>query len=117
RDAQAFFRGKLGDVEEPTAPFGLMDVRGDGSEIQDAHEELEVDLGERLRRQARRLGVTSATVFHAAWALAISKASGREDVVFGTVLVGRLHGSAGAQRVLGMFINTLPLRLHLEGLT
>jgi amino acid adenylation domain-containing protein len=117
RDAQTFFRSKLGDIEEPTAPFGLMEVRGDGSQIQGAHKDLEVELGKRLRQQARRLGVTAATMFHAAWALAISKVSGREDVVFGTVLVGRLHGSAGAQRVLGMFINTLPLRLDMQGLT
>src|SRR6185312_7262320 len=50
------------------------------------------------------------------WALVISKVSGQDDIVFGTVLSGRLHGSAGAQRVLGMFINTLPLRLKLDGL-
>jgi syringomycin synthetase protein SyrE len=117
RDAQAFFRGKLGDLDEPTAPFGLMDIRGDGSGTREVCEELDVNLGKALRRQARRLGVTAATLFHAAWALVISKVSGREDIVFGTVLSGRLHGSAGAQRVLGMFINTLPLRLKLNTLT
>jgi len=117
RDAQAFFRGKIGDVDQPTAPFGLMDVRGDGTGIHGAHEELQADLGNRLRRQARHLRVTAATLFHAAWALAVAKTGGREDVVFGTVLAGRLHGRAAAQRVLGMFINTLPLRLPLQGAT
>jgi len=117
RDAQAFFHTKLGDIAEPTAPFGLMDVRGDGSEMLEAHDQLEIDLGRRLRMQARRLGVSAATVFHAAWALAVAKASGREDVVFGTVLMGRLQGSAGAKHILGMFINTLPLRISLEGMT
>src|SRR5262249_1328261 len=56
-------------------------------------------------------------MFHAAWGLVVAHTSAQEDVVFGTVLLGRMQGSAGAQRTLGMFINTLPLRLKLTGLT
>src|SRR6185312_15780859 len=102
-DSEAFFRVKLSDVDEPTAPFGLLDVHGDGSRIEQATQALERDLAGRLRKQARRLGVTTATLFHAAWALVVACASAREDVVFGTVLLGRLQGSAGAHRTLGMF--------------
>jgi amino acid adenylation domain-containing protein len=116
-DAEAFFRSKLRGVEDPTAPFGLLDVHGDGSQIDRACQALEPGLAERVRAQARRLGVSAATLFHAAWALVVSHTSGREDVVYGTVLLGRLQGSAGAQRILGMFINTLPLRLQLQGVS
>src|SRR6202012_4343327 len=98
----------------PTAPFGLLDVHGDGSRVEMAHEELELELARRIRLQARRLGVSAAPLFHAAWALVISHTSGRDDVVFGSVLLGRLQGSAGSQRILGMFINTLPLRIRLQ---
>ncbi|HEY0685971.1 MAG TPA: amino acid adenylation domain-containing protein, partial [Steroidobacter sp.] len=54
---------------------------------------------------------------HTAWAMVVAACSGRSDVVFGTVLSGRLQGTSGVQDMLGMFINTLPLRLHLEGMT
>ena len=113
-ETEAFFRGKLGDVEEPTAPFGMADIQGDGSAIESVRQTLPEALARGVRLQARRLGVSAATVFHAAWGLVLAHTSGCEDVVFGSVLLGRLHGSAGAQRVLGMFINTLPLRLRLR---
>ena len=113
-DAEAFFRRKLGDMDEPTAPFGLMDVHGDGTDIEEAHENLDVVLAQRIRTQARRLAVSAATLFHAAWAMVVAHTSGRDDVVFGSVLLGRLQGTAGAQRTLGMFINTLPLRSQLR---
>src|SRR6185312_13175212 len=116
-DAEGFFRGKLGDVEEPTAPFGLLDVHGDASQIEESHQELVPEIAQRVRAQARRLGVSAATLFHAAWALVLARTSARDDVVFGTVLLGRLQGSAGAQRIMGVFINTLPLRLPLERMT
>jgi amino acid adenylation domain-containing protein len=116
-DAEAFFRSKLGEIEEPTAPFGLLDVQQDGSRVAEAYQPLESDLSKRIRVQARRLSVSAATLFHAAWGLVVACTAGRDDVVFGSVLLGRLQGSAGAQRILGMFINTLPLRLRLQGVT
>src|SRR5581483_3738933 len=109
-DAEAFFREKLGDIDEPTAPFGLLDVYGDGSQVDEAHQGFEPELARRLRIQARRLGVSTATIFHVAWALVVGRSTGRDDVVFGSVLLGRLQGEFGAQHVMGIFINTLPLR-------
>ncbi len=114
---ETFFRRKLGDAVEPTAPFGLMNVYGDGGQTDEAAVELNATLSGLLRRQARRAGVSAAALFHAAWALVLAVASGRDDVVFGTVLLGRMQGNVGTQRTLGMFINTLPLRLRLQGMT
>ncbi|GFE83703.1 hypothetical protein GCM10011487_57030 [Steroidobacter agaridevorans] len=116
RDAEAFFRQKLGEVHEPTAPFGLIDVHGDGVEVNEAQERLTDQLAQSVRRQARRHGVSSATLFHAGWSLVIAHCSGRSDVVFGTLLLGRLQAGSDSS-ALGVFINTLPLRIQVECLS
>src|SRR4029434_196327 len=94
--------------------FGLTGAHGDGSGIEEAHFELEMGLSERLRGRARILGVSAASLLHLAWALMLARVSGRDDVVFGTVLLGRMHGDEGAVRTLGLFINTLPIRIRVN---
>ncbi|QBI40280.1 amino acid adenylation domain-containing protein [Burkholderia pseudomallei] len=110
-DHEAYFRAKLGDIDEPTAPFGLLSVQGDGREIAEAARTLKPELSGALRGHARRLGVSAASMMHVAWGLVLSRTTGRQDVVFGTVLFGRMQGGAQSDRALGLFINTLPVRM------
>ncbi|MER8524639.1 condensation domain-containing protein, partial [Mesorhizobium sp. M1076] len=112
---EQFFRKQLADIDEPTLPFALRDVYGDGSRSGAVHWILPQALNARLRSQARRLGVSLASLCHLAWGQVLSRSSGREQVVFGTVLFGRMHAGAGADRTMGLFINTLPVRLDLDG--
>jgi amino acid adenylation domain-containing protein len=111
---EAFFKEMLGDIDEPTAPFGVLDVQGDGFAIDEAHLPLDAPLARQLRQHARRLGVSTASLFHLAWALVLARTTGRDDVVFASVLFGRLQGTEGAHRMLGMFLNTLPIRLDID---
>ncbi|MEO8383507.1 MAG: amino acid adenylation domain-containing protein [Acidobacteriota bacterium] len=112
---EAFFREQLADVEESTAPFGILDVQIRSMELRPAAVRIDTALATRIRECAGKLGVPPSVLFHVAWAQVLARCTGQSDVVFGTVLSGRLQGTAGADRALGMFINTLPLRVSLDG--
>ena len=66
-----------------------------------------------LTQQARSRGLTLNTIIQAAWGLLLGRLTGRSDVVFGVTVAGRPPEIAGIERMVGLFINTLPLRLRL----
>ena len=110
---EAFFTRMLSEVEEPVAPFGLLDVQGDGSGITEARIMLEADLARRMRECARAANVSVASLCHLAYARMLGCLSAQHKVVFGTVLFGRMQGREGIERALGVFINTLPICIEI----
>src|SRR6202035_1764960 len=96
QEHEQFFKERLGDIEEPTAPFGLTEVRGDGQGIVEARLVVAPEIARGIRRCARIAGVSAASVCHLAWAQVLRRLTGREEVVVGTVLFGRMLGGAGA---------------------
>src|SRR6476646_8630654 len=85
--------------------------------IPDAPEQMRLALSEpltaALTAQARRHGLTLNTVIQTAWAILLGRLTGREDVVFGVTVAGRPPEVAGIENMVGLFINTLPLRVQL----
>ncbi|WP_406727866.1 amino acid adenylation domain-containing protein [Streptomyces sp. GD-15H] len=69
----------------------------------------------RLQQLAQAHQLTLNTVLQGCWALLIGRYSGRDDVVFGTVASGRPAEIEGIERTVGLFINTLPLRVRMPG--
>ncbi|KAF9345146.1 hypothetical protein BGX26_003467, partial [Mortierella sp. AD094] len=108
---EQFFSKMLAEIDTPSLPYGLSNVHGEGMDVTDSHLKLPQDLNDRLRGHSKRMGVSVASMCHLAWAQVISKTSGEERVVFGTVLFGRMQGGSGSERAMGMFINTLPIRI------
>jgi amino acid adenylation domain-containing protein/non-ribosomal peptide synthase protein (TIGR01720 family) len=68
-----------------------------------------------LRTLARRRGLTLSTLVQGAWSLVLGLYSGEADVVFGAAVSGRPADLAEAESMVGMFINTLPVRVRLDG--
>ncbi len=104
-----FFTDMLAEVDEPTLPFGLADVHLDGSQEAGSYRLLTAELNDSLRSLARRLGVSLAALCHLAWAQVLSRTSGQEKVVFGTVLVWA-YGRWGKGGDSGMGCLLIPCR-------
>ncbi|WP_229017593.1 non-ribosomal peptide synthetase [Xanthomonas translucens] len=111
QEHQAFFTEMLAGIDMPTTAFGVFAPVKDPASLQQVYLPLPAALAQALRSQARRRGVSAASLFHLAYALLLARTSGRDEAVFATLLFGRMHASAGVDRVLGMFLNTLPIRL------
>ncbi|MFD7132159.1 amino acid adenylation domain-containing protein [Streptomyces sp. NPDC059894] len=112
--ARAAWRAELAGADEPTlvAPADPARVP---LRPETVHGECDAELTRALNDLARRGGVTMATVVQGAWALLLARLSGRRDVVFGTTVAGRPADLPGAEAMLGLFINTLPVRAELSG--
>ncbi len=67
-----------------------------------------------VRALARSAQVTLNTVFQAAWALVVALYSSRDDVLFGGVVSGRSIDLDGIEGMVGLFINTLPVRVAID---
>ncbi|MEU1037764.1 amino acid adenylation domain-containing protein [Streptomyces sp. NPDC005907] len=66
----------------------------------------------RLARRAAEWGVTPNTLVQGAWAMVLAQLTGREDVLFGATVAGRPAGLPGADTMIGLFINTVPVRVR-----
>ncbi|OPF84591.1 non-ribosomal peptide synthetase [Streptomyces antioxidans] len=75
---------------------------------------LDRDLAAALTATAHRHGLTMNTVVQAAWGLLLSRITGRHDVVFGTTVAGRPPQVPGIERMVGLFINTVPVRVTID---
>ncbi|MGW2710617.1 amino acid adenylation domain-containing protein [Streptomyces sp. NPDC001356] len=107
--AQAWAR-ELEGVEEPTLLAESRQGRDqDGIGILDVP--LAADDAETLARRAAELGVTVNTLVQGSWALVLAGLTGRQDVVFGATVSGRPATLPGADSMVGLFINTLPVRV------
>jgi len=113
--AEAFWRRMLQGVTAPT-PLVVDRVPGSMPAQEESHDERETRLSAAttaaLHALARQQQVTLNTLVQGAWAVLLSRYSGEEDVVFGVTVAGRPAELVGAEAMVGLFINTLPVRVR-----
>ena len=109
------WRDYLADLEGPTqlalSPVGQNTL----SEVSERWQsDLPIELTARLHDFARERGFTLSTIVQGLWAVLLGRLTGRDDVVFGVTVSARPAELAGVEQMLGLFINTLPLRVRLR---
>ncbi|MGI5350447.1 amino acid adenylation domain-containing protein [Streptomyces sp. CA-250714] len=125
--AEAAWRKALHGVSSPTLVFPSTRAEAADagvpcpSEKPDAprpgcpSEQLSAEETAQLTQVARDCKVTLNTVLQLAWGMVLHHETGRDDVVFGTVVSGRSPEIPGIERAVGMFVNTVPVRVRLSG--
>ncbi|MEV7327370.1 amino acid adenylation domain-containing protein [Micromonospora sp. NPDC093244] len=76
--------------------------------------ELSAALVAAVRRRAGGAGLTVNTIVQVAWALVLARMTGTDDVVFGAVVSGRPPELTGVETMVGLLINTVPVRVRLR---
>ncbi|MET8845034.1 amino acid adenylation domain-containing protein [Streptomyces rubiginosohelvolus] len=112
RSARAWAE-ELAGVAEPTL---LAPTKSGARPAQGGSGQIDVPLtGEDatgLARRAAEWGVTANTLVQGAWAVVLAQLTGRDEVLFGATVAGRPSGLPGADTMIGLFINTVPVRVR-----
>jgi amino acid adenylation domain-containing protein len=114
--AELFWLEELRDAEMPTPLVDKVpgNVRRPGTEFARIERILPPTVTQRIRDLARSRRLTESVIFQAAWALLVSRYSGRDDVVLGVAMTGRSAGFENIQQMTGQTLNFLPVRLRME---
>ncbi|WP_434676429.1 amino acid adenylation domain-containing protein [Pseudomonas sp. D3-10] len=111
-DHQAFWQQRLAGFDTPNE-FGFGHVgriQGAAEPVEDCVELLEPGQTQALQNVAAQHGLTLNTLVQGAWALLLGRYSGDRDLVMGITVAGRPVHLQGMESIVGLFINSLPLR-------
>ncbi|QIB43053.1 non-ribosomal peptide synthetase [Streptomyces aureoverticillatus] len=109
--AQAW-TSELDGIDEPTMLAPGAETGSQSSGIDQVDVPLSADDARALTRRASDLGVTLNTLVQGAWGILLGQLTGRQDVVLSSTVAGRPPALAGVDSIVGMFLNTLPVRVR-----
>lgn len=115
--AETFWREKLKGLTAPTSL--VVSRKQEQKKDQKAryiehNAQITMETTAALQSFARRQRLTVNTIIQGVWALLLHHYSGKEDIVFGATVSGYPVDLAGAEVMIGLFINTLPVRVQVQ---
>lgn len=115
--AETFWRQFLKGFSAPT-PLGIEQSSNLSTELQNSYDEEKIFLSKHtttaLQNLAKNNQLTINTILQGVWALLLSRYSGHDDIVFGVTVSGRSATISGIETMVGLFINTLPMRVKVS---
>ncbi len=115
--AESFWRQRLKGFTAPT-PLPVdrtaISLPNQDEGFAEQQASLSADATSSLKMLSRQHQVTVNSIVQGAWALLLSRYSGEADVVFGTVVAGRPACLTGVESMIGLFVNTLPVRVKVS---
>ncbi|MHC0429762.1 amino acid adenylation domain-containing protein [Streptomyces sp. O3] len=115
--ARDYWLRRLAGFRRPTV-IGRSSQLGLSASSQEMHAEARLDLGEELTERLLAYGranqLTLNSLVQGAWAVVVGGCSGQDDVCFGITITHRPVALTGVEDIVGIFINSLPMRVGLE---
>jgi len=113
---KAFWKDYLKDFDTPLE-FSIKRKTGkekESSSSESLQIRVDEDTRDKLERYVKKYKITVAALLYSGWGILLRKYNNNEDVIFGTTVSGRRAPIKGIEDMVGLFINTLPLRIRIE---
>ncbi|WP_010503429.1 non-ribosomal peptide synthetase, partial [Paenibacillus elgii] len=114
-EASKYWSDYLAGYEQQTLlPTDKRQNKAEGYAAEELTCRVDQELTGRMKRVAREYHVTIHTLLQTAWGIVLQTYNGNKDVVFGSVVSGRPAEIPGIDKMIGLFINTIPVRIRRE---
>jgi amino acid adenylation domain-containing protein len=115
--AETFWRQALSGIQAPTPLISPNIDKPHPVEYDEQQVKLSQTTTAALQSLARQHQLTLNTLVQGAWAILLSRYSREDDVIYGSTVSGRPADLTGAESMVGLFINTLPVRVKVDANT
>lgn len=109
--AKTYWRSYLSDFETSDKLLYRSENKAQDHALNEVVLDLPIDLEDDLRKLSIQLEITWSDIICFAWAMLLRRYTNRGDITFGLTVSGRGGNVEGIQEMIGMFINTIPLRV------